>query len=340
MIRTLAALAFTLVMAVSAQAAPQDGVLVESRPCPPRTQPYDDYVAGLLRNAAEEAELSVKAGVTPPTADRIRATLVSREEYDAELKSPAQCALTFYGSDGLKVAAYVWKPAKVPAGARLPAIVMLRGGNRDFGKFTPNSGRRMADFTAAGFIVIGVQYRGVDGGEGLEQFGGDDVHDVLNALKLTRSLPDVDPANVFLHGGSRGGMMVYLALKQGAQVNAAVALNALADLPTEARRRPEMAQGPWRALIPDFATRPDEVMRARSAVHFIDQVDTPPILLLHGTADWRAHPDNSYDIARKLQARGRPYALHVFEGDVHGLGLNWRERDRLIIDWFRRHMRK
>jgi dipeptidyl aminopeptidase/acylaminoacyl peptidase len=237
------------------------------------------------------------------------------------------------------VAAYIWKPAKVAAGAKLPAIVMLRGGNRDFGKFGPNSSRRMADFTAAGFIVIGVQYRGVDGGEGLEQFGGDDVHDVINALKLARSLPDVDPGNVFLHGGSRGGMMAYLALKQGAQVNAVVALNALADLPTEARRRPELADGPWGALIPDFASRREEVMRARSAVHFIDQIETPPILLLHGTADWRAHPDNSYDIARKLQARGRPYEIHVFENDVHGLPWNGRERDRLIVAFFRKHVR-
>jgi dipeptidyl aminopeptidase/acylaminoacyl peptidase len=340
MVRPLAALILALVMGVSAQAAPVDGALVESRPCPPRTQPYDDYITGLLRGVAEEAELSVKAGVTPPSEDRVRATLVTRERYDAELRAPAQCALTFYGSDRLKVAAYIWKPARVPPGARLPAIVMLRGGNRDFGKFGPNSGRRMADFTAAGFIVIGVQYRGVDGGEGLEQFGGDDVHDVLNALRLARGLPDVDPANVFLHGGSRGGMMVYLALKQGAEANAAVSLNALADLPAEARRRPEMAEGPWRALIPGYATRKDEVLKARSATEFIDQVDTPPILLLHGTADWRAHPDNSYDIARKLQARGRSYALHVFEGDVHGLGLNWRERDRLIIDWFRQHMQR
>jgi dipeptidyl aminopeptidase/acylaminoacyl peptidase len=329
-----------VLLAGAAHAAPKDGELVESRPCPPRTQAYDEFVAAQLRGAAEEAELSVKAGVTPPPTESLRAAVVSRQEYDAELKAPADCALAFYGSDGLKVAAYIWKPAAIPPGRKLPVIVMLRGGNRDFGKFGPNSNRRMADFTEAGFIVLGVQYRGVDGGEGVEQFGGDDVHDVLNALKLARDLPQADPANVFLHGGSRGGMMVYLALKQGAQVNAAVALNALADLPTEARRRPELALGPWRALIPDFATRPDEVMKARSAVHFLDQIDTPPILLLHGTADWRAHPDNSYDIARKLQARGRPYALHVFEGDVHGLWWNGAERDRLIIDWFRRHMRR
>lgn len=328
-----------LMMSAAAQARPADGELLESRACPPRTQTYDDYVARQVKNAEDEAVLSLKVGVTPPPPADVPKSLVTRAEYEAELKSPADCAQVFYGSDGLRVAAYIWKPAGIGRGAKLPVIVMLRGGNRDFGKFGPDSGRRMHAFTAAGFVVVGVQYRGVDGGEGLEQFGGDDVHDVLNAITLARALPEVDARNVFLHGGSRGGMMAYLALKAGAQVNAVVALNALADLPSEARRRPELAEGPWGALIPDFATRRDEVMRARSAVAFIDQIDTPPILLLHGTADWRAHPDNSVEIARKLQARGRPYALHIFEGDAHGLPGNARERDRLVIEWFRRYMR-
>ena len=59
---------------------------------------------------------------------------------------------------------------------------------------------------------------------------------------------------------------------------------------------------------------------------------------LQGSADWRVDPDQSLQVARKLQAAGRPYALHIFENDVHGLPWNWRERDRLVINWFRRHM--
>jgi dipeptidyl aminopeptidase/acylaminoacyl peptidase len=62
------------------------------------------------------------------------------------------------------------------------------------------------------------------------------------------------------------------------------------------------------------------------------------MLILHGTADWRVDPREAFDVAEALQARGRPYALHIFEGDVHGLTWNWRERDRLVIEWFRKHM--
>ena len=336
----LAALALALAASPPALAAPADGELVESRPCPPRTQPYDEWVANQVKGEAEEVALAKQAGVTAPAAEGLAKVLVSRTQYEAELKAPAACDFVYYGSDGLKVAAYIWKPATIAPNARLPVIVMLRGGNNDFGKWGPNGHRRMAALTGAGFIVIGVQYRGVDGGEGREEFGGADVHDVLNALKLARSLPQADPKNVFLHGGSRGGMMVYLALRDGAQVNAAVVLNGLADLESEAKRRPDLVVRVWSRLMPGYAERGPELLRGRSAVNFIGQVKTPPILLLHGSADWRADPDNSTRIAEILKANGRPHDIHIFKDDVHGLPWSWRERDRLTIEWFRRHMRR
>jgi dipeptidyl aminopeptidase/acylaminoacyl peptidase len=331
----IAALVWSL--AGAAVARPADGALVESRPCPPRTLNYDDYVARQVADYRDEAALGAGQGVRMPPPELLPHALPSREEYEGALRAPSACSQVFYGSDGLKVAAFVWKPAAPPPG-KLPVIVMLRGGNRDFGKFTPASQQGMHAFVTAGFLVIGVQYRGVDGGEGVEQFGGADVRDVLNAIKLARNLPEADPTNVFLHGGSRGGMMVYLALRDGAEINAAVALNALADPLLELKRRPELGENVWSKLIPGYAERSQEVLRERSGLEVAKRVDMPPILLLHGTADWRAHPDNSLEVAKILQARDRPYELHLFYGDGHGLPFNWRERDRLTIGWFRRNM--
>lgn len=336
--RSLCLLFLLLLLPTSALAALADGSRVERRPCPSQRSTYDQWIAAQVKGEAEEVEAAAKLGITAPPTARLAEVLPTRAEYDAELAAPSGCELLFYGSDGLKVAAYLWTPHGMTHGARLPVIVMLRGGNRDFAKFSANSQRRMHAYTSAGFLVLGVQYRGVDGGEGKEEFGGADVHDVLNAIRLARNLPDADPRNIFLWGGSRGGMMLYLALRDGAKVNAAVALNALADLPLEAVRRPDVARNVWADLIPGFADRGEQALRERSATFFIDRVETPPILILHGSADWRVDPDESLQIARKLQARRRPYALHVFENDVHGLPWNWRERDRLVIDWFVRHL--
>ena len=323
----------------SALAALADGSLVERHPCPSERPTYDQWVAAQVKGEMEEVAAAARLGIDAPPTTHLAEILPTRAEYEADLAAPARCETLFYGSDGLKVAAYLWTPRGLTDGAKLPVIVMLRGGNRDFAKFNANSQRRMHAFTSAGFLVLGVQYRGVDGGEGKEEFGGADVHDVLNAIRLARGLPNADPRNIFLWGGSRGGMMLYLALRDGAQVNAAVALNALADLPHEAARRPDIVSNVWAQLIPGFADHAEQALRERSASSFIDRVETPPILILQGSADWRVDPDESLQIARKLQARHRPYALHVFENDVHGLPWNWRERDRLTIDWFVRHLR-
>ncbi len=69
------------------------------------------------------------------------------------------------------------------------------------------------EFVSNGFVVVASQYRGADGGEGKEEYGGADIADVLNLIPLAKSLGYADMKNVFMFGNSRGGMMTYLALK-------------------------------------------------------------------------------------------------------------------------------
>ena len=114
---------------------------------------------------------------------------------------------------------------------RLPLIVYLRGGNREFGRIPPY--QPFHRIAAEGFVMLASQYRGVDGGEGVEEFGGADVHDVMNLIPLAESLGYVDTNNVFLLGGSRGGMEAFLAIKRGMKVNAAAVVGSLLDLVAE-----------------------------------------------------------------------------------------------------------
>lgn len=325
-------------LAAAASAAPADGELVSSRACDRQPLRYEDYVAAETKAFQNEAAEAARIGATQPPITDLSAALFTRAEFEAMEAHPPACRAILYGSDGLKVAAYVWQPAKIAPGARLPVVVDLRGGNQDYGKFSAANRRSVPALVAAGFIVIGVQYRGVDGGEGVEQFGGDDVHDVVNAVSLARHLPEADARNIFLYGASRGGMMLYLAIRGGAKVNAAVAVSGMTDLELEAKRRPGMAANVWRRLIPDYDRDTAQALARRSGVRVAQQVDLPPILILHGTADWRVDPRDSFEVAEALQARGRPYSLHIFDDDVHGLLWHWRERDRLTVDWFRQHM--
>jgi len=329
---------FGLVATTAAATNPTNGQIISSTACERHPPGYDAYVATAIKQYESEAARGASFGVTPPPPTGLSEALASRAEYDAWLAHPTACRRVLYRSDGLNVAAFIWEPPAIATNSRLPVILALHGGNRDEAKWKGDSATGMARLVAAGFIVIGVQYRGVDAGEGQEQYGGEEVRDVVNAVALAKSLPEADPRNIFMFGASRGGMEAYLALRAGAKVNAAATISGLTDLELEAKRHPDWEAQNWRVLIPNYDADRAAALARRSGVVVARTVDLPPMLILHGTADWRVDPRDSYETAEALQERRRPYELHMFAGDVHGLVWNSRERDRLMIDWFRKYM--
>ena len=320
-------------VASAALAAPPDGTIVKIEPC--AADPvvsYEAYLDGAKRSDAEEAEeaRSGYAFVVSPAMYLTREQFAQRREQALAI----DCQRLRYVSDGLEVVAFLWKPKQLGA-RKLPLIVFNRGGSREFSKLTPAHGfRRLA---LDGFVVLASQYRGVDGGEGKEEFGGADVDDVKNLLPAAASLGYVDMNNVFLLGWSRGGMETALALKSGMKANAAAIGGALTDLVAVRAHRPLMEEA-WSELIPGYAERADALLRERSAVNWPEQIKTP-LLLLHGGADWRADPADTLAFAQALQRVGAPYQLVIYAGDNHGIRINRDDSNRRIVEWFRAHLR-
>jgi dipeptidyl aminopeptidase/acylaminoacyl peptidase len=96
-----------------------------------------------------------------------------------------ECTRIMYVSDGLKVAGLMWRP-RDQGMKKLPLLIYNRGGNRDFGRVP--QWQAFPRFAADGFVVLASQYRGVDGGEGVGQFGGADINDVRNLLGVAELL--------------------------------------------------------------------------------------------------------------------------------------------------------
>jgi dipeptidyl aminopeptidase/acylaminoacyl peptidase len=115
-----------------------------------------------------------------------------------------------YLSDGLKVTGYIAEPKEKGI---YPCIISNRGGNTNFSQWNPFRIAfylgRMASWK---YVVIASQYRGNDGGEGKEEFGGKDIDDVLNLIPSLSQLPTQILQELELKD-CRGGMMTYLALK-------------------------------------------------------------------------------------------------------------------------------
>ncbi|HEV7509410.1 MAG TPA: prolyl oligopeptidase family serine peptidase [Thermoanaerobaculia bacterium] len=325
--------------ALQAQEPPRmnrDGTLVEQAPCPSNPRTYERWLRGSERGYDGEVEEAKRQGITMQPFSALAPHLLTRDEFERRKAYEGfECRRITYLSDGVRVTGYLWKP-KDTAGKKLPLIVFNRGGNREFGRLSPWEEEGFYSYVSNGFVVIGTQYRGVDGGEGREEFGGAEIHDVLNLIPLAKSLGYVDMDNVFILGVSRGGMETYLALKNGIPVRAAAVVSGEADLTASTKDRPEM-MGVYRELIPGYAQHGPELLRERSVVAWPEKIKVP-LLILHGTADWRTDPkDHALPLDAKLKALGKPHELVLYPQDSHGLPINWRDRDQRIVEWFKRY---
>ena len=222
-----------------------------------------------------------------------------------------------YLSDGLKVIAYMVTPLQP---GKYPGIIYNRGGNKEFGKITPQKvAFILAQMASWGYVVSASQYRGVDGGEGMEEFGGADVHDVLNLIPIMQNHKMVLPDKLGIYGWSRGGMMTYLALMKTDVFRAAVVGGGLSDLQMMKDTRPVMEEV-YIDLIPGYSENKDDLLDERSAIKNVEKITkTTPILMLHGTSDWRVVPQMALDLAEAFTQEKIPYRLLMLEGGDHGL---------------------
>ena len=315
-------------------AKPADGTIVERTACAPfQPTTYAQYVELVKQIHASEMKSAAQEGITMRTP----LAYVSEEEFARANAASlsVDCSRIMYMSGGLKVAGLLWRP-KDQGMKKLPLLIYNRGGNRDFGRVS--QWQTFHRFAADGFVVLASQYRGVDGGEGVEEFGGADIADVRNLVPAAQSLGFVDTNNVFMLGWSRGAMQTLIAVKQGMPANAVAIGGGLLDLFTEAERRPALVKNVWSELMPGFATRRDELLRERSPLHWPERIDAP-VLILQGTGDWRVSPAEALLFAQKLQAAGKTYELIMYANDDHGISVNRTDSNRRILAWFRKHMR-
>lgn len=120
---------------------------------------------------------------------------------------------------------------------------------------------------------------------------------------------------MFLAGESRGGMMVYQALREGFPARAAAVWGSFTDLsPLTA---PDGSQARYAPMIwPDIDQNREAIIERRSAVRWAARINTP-ILIMHGDADNQISVEQSRQMDRILTELGRVHELRVFEGEQH-----------------------
>lgn len=245
------------------------------------------------------------------------------------------CQKIAYLSDGLRVFGFIFTPKR--RSGKMPVLIFNRAGNQEYAKIEGRTIGYLASLAAQGYVILASQYRGNDGGEGREEFGGSDLHDVLTLLPLAQSLPYVDLDRVGMLGYSRGGMMTYLAMKAGIPIRAAAVVGAPSDLLQSYQERPDLRQ-----ILEDLiGGSPDECREAyvaRSSYYWPEKL-TSPLLILHSDTDWRVSLNQSKKLVEKLRTLGHAHRFRVFPNSDHNLGTHRELRNRLIFEWFARYLR-
>lgn len=257
-----------------------------------------------------------------------------------QYKQTISCETFLYKSDAGLVEGFLIRPKSHKE--KLPVIIYNRGGNGNYGRV--NMARMFATlFPLAknNFIVIGSQYRGSNfKGDPLfnDEFGGKDVHDVVNLANLIPKIERGDHERVGMFGSSRGAMQSYLSIKEGVKVKALVTIAGNADLMRGLEFRPEM-ETVYKNRIPNYFDNKSAELRSRSALSWIDKLSVDfPILLIHGEKDVKVEAFQSIEMAKKLEELKIPHKLVIYPDDNHDLTINHGIALQEVNNWFKKYL--
>ncbi|MDP4163093.1 MAG: prolyl oligopeptidase family serine peptidase [Bacillota bacterium] len=212
-----------------------------------------------------------------------------------------------YDSNGLIVKGMLAEPKGSTDGE---AFLYLRGGIKNVGKVRP---ARIAQFAAEGFTVFAPFYRGNQGGEGNEDFAGEDREDAFSAFKLLQSLPGVRRIHIF--GFSRGGVMALLTAIQFFEAASVVTWGGVSDMELTYGERKDLRRMMKRVIGGTPAKFPERY-HFRTPLHELEKISTP-VLIIHGVNDLNVSVEHAYRLENRLKALEKPVVSWYFHQYTH-----------------------
>ncbi|WP_407921129.1 alpha/beta hydrolase family protein [Brevibacillus migulae] len=213
-----------------------------------------------------------------------------------------------YLSGGYKVKAALAIPERETP---MPALLYCRGGIKGVGKVRPE---RICQMAAFGYVIAAPHYRGNEGGEGRDEFGGAEREDIYAAYEWLSKMPQVITERISLYGFSRGGMMALLAAMERKHFLAAVVWGGVSDLFLTYEERIDLRRMLKR--IVGHPRKQHDAYLERSPVFHAEQINCP-ILIIHGMEDQNVGVGHALRLAEALERHEKPHDLWLVEGASH-----------------------
>ncbi|MCC2592745.1 prolyl oligopeptidase family serine peptidase [Tessaracoccus sp. OS52] len=235
----------------------------------------------------------------------------------AALPDPVAPEARWADGDAGAVQSWFYAP---PAVENPPLLVRTHGGPTSASLSAYD--REFQFWVSRGFAVLDVNYSGSTGfGRAYRdrlkgRWGLLDVSDVVAAVGEVTGSGLADPARVAIMGGSAGGYTTLQALVTTDVFAAGISSYGIADLRTLATdthkaesHYTDSLVGPW--------PEAEQTYLERSPITQLEHLATP-MLILQGLDDKVVPPNQAFDMAEAVRAKGQPLALITFDGEGHG----------------------
>lgn len=244
--------------------------------------------------------------------------------------------------DHRKVQGWIVKPPDFDPAKKYPLILEIHGG--PFANYGDRFDTNKQIWAAMGYVVLYVNPRGSTSyGEEFANlihhaYPGDDFYDLNSAVDAVIAKGYIDPDNLFVTGGSGGGVLTCWMVDRTTRFRAAASLYPVinwyswvltSDLPSFGTLY-WFSGTPWE--------KPEEYVK-RSVLSYVDKVITPT-LLATGEEDFRTPISEAEQYYAALKLRKVESVLVRFPGEPHGLSARPSHQVAKILyvsDWFNKH---
>ena len=249
--------------------------------------------------------------------------------------------LWFASKDGLKVQGWLVKPVGFEPGKKYPMVLWIHGG--PWSMYDVGFSWAYQNFAARGYAVLYTNPRGSTGyGQdfvnGIQYaYPGKDYDDLMAGVDAALAKGFIDEKNLFVCGGSGGGVLTAWIVGHTNRFAAAVSMRPVINWHSFVGT----TDGPsWYRQFQKYPWEDPMEYAVRSPLHYVANVTTPTMVMT-GEADLRTPMRQSEEYYRALKMLKKETLLVRMPDEFHG----WRRPSHQLLQqlylqaWFEKHKR-
>jgi dipeptidyl aminopeptidase/acylaminoacyl peptidase len=246
----------------------------------------------------------------------------------------------FKSPDGLDLQGWLMRPADFDASRRYPLLLWIHGG--PYAMYSVRWNWAWQHFAAQGYAVFFMNPRGSTGYgkdfvDGIKHsYPGKDFDDLMAGVDAAVAKGFIDPENLFVLGGSGGGILTSYIVGQTHRFRAAAAMRPIVNYISAAGTADDPTDKYSWFVKPHWEDPLD--WYERSPIASVGNVETP-VLLMTGERDLRTPMGQSEEFFRALKMQGKETLLIRMPEEFHG----WRRPSHRLLNqlyllaWFEKY---